>query len=155
MKKLLCALCLLLTLSLCIPVFAESTVIPADDDDLVSMLEEALEETDPDYSRVTLNRQGKMIVVDIGMDGLTADVLALKEMGFDETCEPWAEMTEAMQTMYKGILDMFSTVHRDDMRLMLNVVNDDVFIREDYSTYGYNELLTISMGVVITDAMAE
>jgi hypothetical protein len=50
---------------------------------------------------------------------------------------------------------MFSTVHRDDMRLMLNVVNDDVFIREDYSTYGYNELLTISMGVVITDAMDE
>lgn len=156
MKKLFCALCLLLTLSLCIPVFAESTVIPADDDDLVRMLEEALEESGYDYSCVTLNRDNKIIVVDIAMDGLTAELLALKELGADETFEPWAEMKEAMLTVYDGIRDMFSTVHRDDMRLILQLANDDACIREDYSTIRYSPLLSIGIfGFVSVDVMAE
>lgn len=156
MKKLLCALCLLLMLALCIPVCAESTVIPADEDDLVRMLEEALEQSGYDYSCVTLNRDNKIIVVDIAVDGLTADVLSLKELGFDETFEPWAEMKEAMLTVYDGIRDMFCNVHRDDMRLILQVANDDACIREDYSTIRYSQLLSIGIfGTVSIDVMAE
>lgn len=156
MKKLLCALCLMLMLALCIPVCAESTVIPADEDDLVRMLEEALEQTAPDYSCVFLNREESIIVVDIAMDGLTADVLALKGLGYDESYEQWAEMKEAMLTMYESIREMFKIVHRDDMRLIVNLVNDDAYIREDYSTISHNPLLTIGIqGIVITDEMAE
>ena len=156
MKRLLFTLCLLLTLLMCSHVCAESTVIPADDDDLVRILEEALEQSDYDYSCVTLNRDNKIIVVDIAMDGLTANVLALKELGADETYEPWAEMTEAMLTVYDGIRDMFSTVHRDDMRLILQVANDDACIREDYSTIRYSPLLSIGIyRIVSIDVMAE
>ncbi len=155
MKRMLCALCILLMLAWVVPVCAESFVIAADEDDLVSMLEEALEQMECDYYEVTLNRKDKIIVVDIGMDGLTAYLLALKELGADETYEPWEEAKEAFLFLHDSILDMFATVHRDDMRLMLNVVNDDVFLRQDYSTYGYNELLTIVKGIFITDVMEE
>lgn len=156
MKKMLCALCFMLTLALCIPVFAESTDVPADDDDLVRMLEEALEEAGLDYSCVTLNRKDKIIVVDICVDGLTAEVLHLKALGADETYEPWAEMKENMLFLYDSIREMFSSFNRDDMRLILQVVNDDAYIREDYSTIRYSPLLSIGIfRTVSVDVMAE
>jgi hypothetical protein len=155
-KRLIFAVCLLLTLALAVPVCAESTIIAADEDDLVIMLEEALEQMEFDYSSVTLNREDKIIVMNIATDGLTADLLALKELGFDETYEPWAEMREAMVYLHKSVLDMFSTVHREDMKFILNVVNDDAYIREDYSTIYYNPLLTVSLySMVFNDVMEE
>ena len=58
--------------------------------------------------------------------------------------------------LHESVLDMFENVNRDDMRLILQVVNDDVFIREDYRTIQYNPLLSIGIfGTVAVDVMEE
>ena len=156
MKKLFYFLFLLLFLVLSVPTCAESAAIPADEDDLVSMIEDALGEVGFDYCNVTLNRKDKIIVVDVAFDGMTEQLLALKTLGFDDSLEDWREVKSVFLSMHTSILDMFKTVHRDDMRLILQLVNDDAFIREDYSTIRYNPLLSIGIfGFASIDVMAE
>lgn len=152
MKKLLCALCLLLMLTLCFPAVAET----ADDAAIINMLEDAFSEIGLDYFNVILNEDRGMVVVDMAIDGLTANLLALKNQGFDETHEAWAEARTNYMTMHGIILDMFEDFGRSDLRLILNMVNDDAYIREDYSTIRYNPLLSIGvLGTVAFDVMAE
>lgn len=156
MKKLLCIVFLLIVLALSIPACAESAAYPADDDDLVRMIEESLAVVDFDYYNVTLNRKNQIIVIDVAFDGLTEQLLALKTLGFDETMEEWCAIKEVYLTMYSSIRDMFKTVHRDDMRLIFQIVNDDAFIHEDYSTIRYNPLLSIGIyGIISIDVMSE
>jgi len=151
-KKLFCVV--LLAVCFAVPAFAESAVIPADEDDLVRMIEESLAEVDFDYHNVTLNRKDKIIVIDVAFDDLTEQLLALKSLGFDETMEEWCAIKEVYLTMYSSIRDMFKTVHRDDMRLIFQIVNDDAFIHEDYSTIRYNPLLSIGIsGMISVDVM--
>ena len=138
-----------------IPSSAEVPIIPADDDDIVIMLEEAISQMGWDYSCVILNREKGIFVVDVAIDGLTENLLALKDEGCDETFEPWVQVKEFMLVMHGSILELFKTVHREDLRLMLNIVNDDAYIREDYSTISHNPLLSIGIyGMVAVDEMA-
>lgn len=154
MKKVLCFL-LFLSLFLHPHCFAETDFIPADDDDVVTMLETALEQAEFDYSCVTLNRNTGVFVVDIAFDGLTENVLMLKQNGYDENVEQWLQIKSTMQSMYDYILELFKGVHREDLRLIVNVVNDDAYLREDYSTISHNPLLSIGIfGMVIVDEMA-
>ena len=120
------------------------------------MIEESLAVVDFDYYNVTLNRKNQIIVIDVAFDGLTEQLLALKTLGFDETMEEWCAIKEVYLTMYSSIRDMFKTVHRDDMRLIFQIVNDDAFIHEDYSTIRYNPLLSIGIyGIISIDVMSE
>ena len=156
MKRLLCVISLLMVLLLAVPACAESHIIPADDDDLKSMIEKTLNEVAFDYSNVTLNRERKIIVVDVAFDGMTEQLLALKTIGADETFEDWQAIKSVFLTMHSSITDMFKTVHREDMRLIFQLVNDDAFIREDYSTIRYNPLLSIGIfGTVNIDILDE
>ena len=154
MKKLLCIVFLLL--ALCAQVFAESAVIPADDDDVKIMLEEAFSEMGLAYCNVTLNREKEMFVVDMAIDGLTQSVIAFKFFGFDETYEPWAQCRTSLVQMHSFVLDMFKTVGREDLRLILNIVNDDVYLRNDYENIRYNPLLSVGIfGNIYIDVMSE
>lgn len=156
MKKLFCSLALLLILALPSTVFAESAVIPADDDDVRIMLEEALSEMGLDYCNVILNREMEMFVIDMAINGLTQSVIAFKSFGFDETYDPWAECRTSLEQMHSFVLDMFKSVGRDDLRLILNMVNDDVYLRNDYENIRYNPLLTVGVfGFVSFDVMSE
>lgn len=153
MKRLFCLV--LLILCFAVPACAES-VIPADEDDLVRMIDESLEEVDFDYHNVTLNRKDKIIVVDVAIDGMAENLLTLKSEGCDESFEAWVGIKDVMLSMHTSILDMFKIVHRDDMRLVFQIVNDDAFIREDYSTIRYNPLLSIGIfGIISIDVMSE
>lgn len=156
MKRLLCVFSLLMVFLLAVPAYAESHVIPADDDDLKSMIEKSLNEVAFDYSNVTLNRERKIIVVDVAFDGITEQLLALKTLGADENLEDWQAIKSVFLSMYSAFTDMFKTVHREDMRLILQLVNDDAFMREDYSTILYNPLLSIGIfGTVDIDILGE
>ena len=151
MKKLLCLV--LLILCFAVPAHAES-VIPADDDDITIMLEEAIAHVGFDYSSVTLNREKGMFIVDVAIDGMTENLLSLKHDGYDETFEAWVGIKDVMLSMHGSIVELFKTVHREDLKLIFNVVNDDVYIREDYSTISYNPLLSIGLyGIVSVDVM--
>ena len=151
MKKLLCLI--LLALFFAAPACAESPV-PADDDDITVMLEEALAQMEVDYSCVTLNREKGIFVVDIAIDGMTENLLSLKREGYDETLEAWAGIKDVMLSVHGSILELFKAVHRDDLGLIFNIVNDDACIRQDYSTISYNPLLTIGLyGMVTVDVM--
>lgn len=153
MKKLLCLI--LLILCFAVPACAES-VIPADDDDVKIMLEEAFSAMGLDYCNVILNREMGMFVIDIAIDGLTENLLTLKSLGFNENYEPWVETKEVFMSMFDSVLEMFKTVHRDDLRLIINVVNDDAYIREDYSTIRYSPLLSIgTFRMFVYDVMDE
>lgn len=156
MKKMFRLFALILAICFVIPFAEGTTVIPADDDDLVIMLEECLQTLELDYSCVTLNRKQSIIVVDVAVDGLTENLLALKAEGFDETLKEWVQLKEYMQSFYSAIIGMFKTVHREDMRLIFNIVNDDAYIRQDYSTISHNPLLSFGIyGTVFIDEMAE
>lgn len=153
MKRVLCFVLLLVCFAF--PALAESP-IPADEDDITVMLEQALAQSDFDYSCVILNRKNGMFVVDVAIDGMTENALALKAAGFDETFEAWAGIRGAIQSMHASMLEMFSIVHRDDLKLILNLVNDDAYIREDYSTIKYNPLLSVGIfGTVDIDVLSE
>lgn len=154
MKKMIRLFALILAICFAIPFAGATTVIPADDDDLVSMLEDVLQTLELDYSCVTLNRKQSIIVVDVAVDGLTENLLSLKKEGADETLKEWVQIKDSMQSFYSAIIDMFKTVHREDMRLMLNIVNDDAYIRQDYSTISNNPLLSFGIyGTVYIDEM--
>ena len=156
MKKMLCSLILLMVLALSVPVFAESAIIPADDDDVKIMLEEAFSEMGLSYCNVILNREKEMFVIDMAIDGLTQSVIAFKFFGFDETYEPWAQCRTSLEQMHSYVLNMFKTVGREDLRLILNMVNDDVYLRNDYENIRYNPLLTVGIfGFVSYDVMSE
>ena len=151
MKNLFCLV--LLILCFAVPAHAES-VIPADDDDITIMLEEALAQVEFDYSCVTLNREKGMFIVDVAIDGLTENLLSLKRDGYNETFEAWVGLKDVMLSMHGSIVELFKAVHREDLKLIFNVVNDDVYIREDYSTVSYNPLLSIGIyGIVAVDVM--
>lgn len=107
------------------------------------MLEEVFSQMNLDYCNIILNREKGMFVIDIAIDGLIENVLALKSLGYNETYEPWINTKEAFMTMFDSTLEMFKIVHRDDLKLIINVVNDDAYIREDYSTIRYSPLLSI------------
>lgn len=154
MKRIIFCFVLVVTICLAIPFASVATEIRADDDDLVFMLEELLQTLELDYSCVTLNREKSIIVVDIAVDGLTKQLLALKAEGHDENFVQWVQIKEYTHDFYSAIIDMFKTVHRDDMRLMFNIVNDDAYIRQDYSTISHNPLLTYGIfGTVAIDEM--
>ena len=151
MKNLFCLV--LLILCFAVPAHAES-VISADDDDITIMLEEALAQVEFDYSCVTLNREKGMFIVDVAIDGLTENLLSLKRDGYNETFEAWVGLKDVMLSMHGSIVELFKAVHREDLKLIFNVVNDDVYIREDYSTVSYNPLLSIGIyGIVAVDVM--
>lgn len=154
MKKLFCLV--LLVLCFAVPACAESAVIPADDDDVKIMLEEAFAEMDLDYCNVILNREMGMFVIDIAIDGLTENLLTLKSLGLNENYEPWVKTKEVFMSMFDSVLELFKSVHRDDLRLIINVVNDDAYIREDYSTIRYSPLLSIgTFRMFVYDVMDE
>lgn len=156
MKKMIRLFALILAICFVIPFAEGTTVIPADDDDLVIMLEKLFQSLELDYSCVTLNRKQSIIVVDVAVDGLTENLLALKAEGCDETLEQWVQIKDYMQAFYSAIIDMFKSVHREDMRLIFNIVNDDAYIRQDYSTISHNPLLSFGIyGTVFIDEMAE
>lgn len=156
MKKMLFVLFLLLALVLSVPACAESAVYPADEDDLVSMTKDVLKESGFEHYEVTLNRKDKIIIVDVAIDGMTEQFLALKDAGYDETLEEWCGIKDALLSMHSSILEMFRIVHREDIRLIFQLANDDAFIREDYSTIRYSPLLSVGIfGFVSIDVMAE
>lgn len=133
---------------------AESPVIPADDDDILIMLEESIAQLECDYSCVTLNRKQGIFVIDIAFDGLTESILAHKAEGYNENFEQWVQFKEGMLFAHASTLEMFKTVHREDLKLIINIVNDDAYIREDYSTISFNPLLSVGVfGTVGFDAM--
>lgn len=156
MKKLFCTVFLILVLVPSVPVCAESAIIPADDDDVRIMLEEAFSEMGLSYCNVILNREKEMFVIDMAIDGLTQSVIAFKFFGFDETYEPWMQCRTNLQQMHSFVLDMFKTVGREDLRLILNMVNDDVYLRQDYENIRYNPLLSVGIfGNIYIDVMSE
>ena len=145
-----------MVLALSIPAMAESAVIPADDDDITIMLEDAFSEMGLDYCNVILNREKGIFVIDMAIDGLTKSALAFKAFGFDETYETWAQCRTSLEQMHKYVLNLFKTVGREDLRLILNMVNDDVYLREDYENIRYNPLLSVGIfGTVDIDVMSE
>lgn len=156
MKKLVCCFFLIASLLIITPCNADHTIIPADDDDICAILEENMSQMGFDYFSVVLNREQEIIVINVAIDGLTEQLLTLKENGIDETFEQWVQVKETMLFVHASILDFFETVHREDLRLVLNIVNDDAYIREDYSTISHNPLLCIGVqGFIMVDEMKE
>lgn len=86
------------------------------------------------------------ITMNVGGNGIAAEVTSAKLMGKDQNYKPWADMKDNMIYMCNSTKELLEALGYDDTLVMLNLVND---LNTD------NVLLTILNGVVIYDVMAE
>jgi hypothetical protein len=97
-----------------------------------------------DYYSVEGDETG--ITINVGMDGVAAEVTAYKALGYDESYESWAQMKEDMMVYYNSTYDLIETLGMKDPLLTVSVVNDQ---------NTENTLLMIMYGVYVYDVMAE
>jgi len=86
------------------------------------------------------------VVVKIAEDGLTADVIAFQNAGYDENHESWVELRESMESLCDDIYTFVKTLVGEDCIVSLLVLNDQ---NHD------NVLLGITNGIVVYDVLAE
>lgn len=151
MRKTLCfflVLCAIVVFPF--PAFCANT-ISADVDDIISMIKSVISSEEGIYCEAHFNEKQNLIYVEIAFDGLATEVVYNCKKGVDPASEEWIVFQEAMMYLYDSLSTMLHIVGRDDLNLALSIVNDDAYIRQDYSTISYNPILAIRNGVVYID----
>ncbi len=159
MKKLFCVLFLLL-LCLAFPVCAESSVSVSSNEDVKLYLEQYLS-AEFDYCDIVYNENLNSFYVGLSTDGLTKNVVEWLKNGKDETYEPWVQIKESVLEKENSIIDYYKSIGREDLHVMVSLLNDDAYMRNDYSSISINPLFCVTnnsagyYNAVVTDCMAE
>lgn len=135
--------------------FAESST-KAENDDLIQMLESAFSSFDLDYLDITMNEEKNMCVINIAVDGLAESAISIHDSGTQEEFYQWEQFRQIMVNLHSEVLSFFREVGREDLNLILSVVNDDAYFREDYKTIQYNPLLSVGIfGIICVDTISQ
>ena len=155
MKKLLCVLCLVLSLSFSVSAFAESFIIPTEDEEVLCFMNRIALTSDFSYERLSYDDERHTIYIDFSEYDFASTISALLDQGYDETCEPWVEFRESMFEIYKAIIRLCAASGRNDVNVILNFLNDDIYIREERSVLPDSTFLSFRNGEVWFDIMQE
>lgn len=137
-----------------IPVSNESNV---SNESIVSDVEKWLAEGF-DHYWVTYNEKNNNLMVNIAMDGLATSMIAIKHAGNDENYPIWVQTKGVILTLHDELSNYLTSAGYSVTNLIVQLVNDDAYIREDYSTIQYNPLFSVSTlslkgGFVLCDFM--
>ena len=155
MKKLLCALCLLLTLTFSVPAFADSFIVPTEDEDILLIMNQIALASTFSYEKLWYYKPTNSICIDVAEDGFASSISELLEQGVDETYEPWVEFKEGMFDAYKSIMYYCASTGRDDVNVSLSFVNDDIYMRNDDSNLSALSFLSFRNGEEWFDLLRE
>lgn len=153
MKKLLCLA--LLVLCFAVPAYAESSIFPTEDEELLLIMNQIALASSFSYEELWYYKPTNTICMDFAEDGFAAIVSDMLEQGYDETYEPWAEFKEVMFQTYKSIIDFCADSGRDDVNVALSFVNDDIYMRNDDSNLSALTFLSFRNGEVWFDLLYE
>lgn len=155
MKKLFCALCLLLFLTVSVSAFAESFIVPTEDEEILLMMNRIALASTFSYEKLWYYKPTNSICMDFAEDGFASAVLEMLERGYDETYKPWAEFKEVMFQTYQSIVDFCADSGRYDVDVSLSFVNDDIYMRNDDSNLSATTFLSFRNGEVWFDLLHE
>lgn len=141
MRKTCALLVVLVSFVLPLCSFAESSPFRADADEVISTIETLLAEGF-EYSWVYYNETINNLTIDIAYDGLVSSLLEMKQAGYDRNHAYWVQTKGIMLIMHDELSSYLSSVGWKDTNLIVQLVNDDAFIRNDYSTIQYNPLFS-------------
>lgn len=110
----------------------------------IQTIAEAIEKNLDGFDGCEIDTEDKTITVSIWNDGIAESVLTLKNIGADETNEMWVKFRDSFRNLEKSMEDICTSNGRDDINIILNVVND---ANKD------NTLMVISDGAIIYDVM--
>ncbi|MGN0629263.1 MAG: hypothetical protein ACI4IW_06505 [Oscillospiraceae bacterium] len=96
-----------------------------------------------DYFSIEGDETG--ITVSLAMNGIAEELLYASSLGYDETYEPWASNREALLNLYFLFEELIADNGREDIVLMVNLVND---------TNYDNCLLSAYRGEIVYDELA-
>lgn len=155
MKKLLCVLCLVFSLSFSVSAFAESFITPTEDEEILHVMNRIALASDFSYERLSYDDERHTIYIDFSEYDFAETISDLLEQGYDETCDEWAEFREALFGAYKAIISLCADSGRNDVNVILNFLNDDIYIREESSVLPDSTFLSFRDGEVWFDIMQE
>lgn len=149
MKKLfLMCFVVMLSLFFCSTTFAETAT-----EDVIAALDIALSDAF-DYYETRYSCDNSTLIVNVAIDGFANDMYAAKENGIDSSDETWNQIKGMFLTIYYGCESLFETcgIAKPDS-IILQLWNDDVAIRNDYSTGKSSVLLAVTNGLFFIDEM--
>ena len=152
MKKILCALLLLLILAFCVPVSAElghNEMM----DSMISLTKMAL--GDEGYNEVTYNESLNSIIIKSGVSGFADMVQTMISCGVEASYEMWVEYKAGTLSFYESIVNFYEVAEMSDLGLVFIVVNDNVYIDNDTSGMPSPYLLVIMDGEYCFDIIGE
>lgn len=147
-------ICLLAVLSLLV-VIPFSAFASPDIGTIVSQINEVGNgfSADGDYFRATYDYETKSVIVDIAIDGMLESTMIL--IRADDVNDGWYLPHNDMVMVYE-VLNLFLRYNNaENINLVLRIVNDDAYIRQDYSTIVYNPLMVIKNGEIVFDMVEE
>lgn len=150
MKRLVCLLVVLCLLV----VFPFSALGSSDVGTIVSQINEIGSNNEyADYFLATYDYETSSIIVDMAINGMLEGTMVL--IRADDVNDGWYLPYNDAVMLYE-VLNLFLRYNNaENINLVLRLVNDDAYIRHDYSTIAYNPLLVIKNGEVVFDMVEE
>lgn len=155
MKKKVFAVCLMLFLAFSVPSFAESSVLPTENEDIMLLMNQIALASTFDYEKLWYYQPMNCICIDVAEDGFAAVVSELLNQRLDETYEPWAEFRDGLFSAYMSVVEYVAQSGVEDVGVSLSFVNDDIYMRDDDSNLSALTFLTFQNGEVYFDLLRE
>lgn len=153
MKKTICFLLVLCSMVLS-PLSALCASVNQDAIDNLLSAHNYVDNTEGVYSNATYNPKLNSIVFEVAYDGLAEIVIEYcDEKNYDR--EGWDETKDLFFTLYSSYEPLLSLYGLKNVSIVLCFLNDDVYIRQDYSNALYNLLFVIKDGEVVFDIVEE
>lgn len=119
---------------------------------VISMIEDGISSSPNVWTNVTYDYTQNAIILDMASDGFVKTVFFNFDNGLSPTVqEAWDSLKDKMINMCNSYVSVLRKYGYNDIHIVFRLVNDDVYIRNDYSTITYNPLLVIKDGVVVAD----
>ncbi len=155
MKRLICAVCLLILLVLSVPAVSESFILPTENEDILLLMNQIALASDFDYEKLWYYQPTNSVCIYVAEDGFAAVIAELLEQEVDETYEPWVEFKEGMTQAYESIIKFCAESGFEDVDVTFSFVNDDIYMRNDDSNLSATGILSFRNGELWFDLLFE
>lgn len=136
--------------------YDENEQIPSElPDEIIPLyicITEQLEELGFDYASVFYNKDSKRFIIEVSISNVGENLFSAKQAGYDETYLPWMELKSFLDKTYVTMLNYLEIFDKKDISIIFQLVNDEVFIEENYDRLDFTPLYVIS-NVVIPEGM--
>jgi len=157
---LLLVVCLVVTTSFSFAETASNAKL--DDETVISTIEAWLYSEGYDYCLVQFydNANSNMTCLEakVTFDGVTSSMITLKKAGHGPNSPKWVQTKAKMLTEIEEITAYLESVGYANVNVLMVLVNDDIYLREDYSTdkyatFFYASTLCFENGHVLFDIL--